>query len=92
VKSANGAYNIWAILSLDLFMAIFWLASLGANAALRAAFTTPVQIEACYNDGSMISSNTCIVSKRALEKRAAVAGELGLALMSAIAGLSALEW
>jgi hypothetical protein len=92
VKSANGGYNIWAILSLDLFMAIFWLASLGANAALRASFKYDVNVEACFNDGSMINSNTCIVSKRALEKRAAVAGEVGLALMSAIAGVSALEW
>ena len=73
-------------------MAIFWLASLGANAALRASFKYDVNVEACFNDGSMINSNTCIVSKRALEKRAAVAGEVGLALMSAIAGVSALEW
>jgi hypothetical protein len=90
-KSANGAYNIWAILALDLFMAIFWLASLGANAALRATFVNPVNIEACFDDGSLTSSTTCITSKRSLEKRA-VATPLGLALMSAIAGVSALEW
>jgi hypothetical protein len=92
VKSARGAYNIWAILALDLFMAVFWLASLGANAALRATFVTPVNIEACFDDGSLTSSTTCITSKRSLEKRAAVASPLGLALMSAIAGVSALEW
>lgn len=68
-------------------MVIFWLASLGANADLRARFNTPVTIESCFNDGSAISSNHCTISKRA-----AVAGEVGLALMSAVAGVSALEW
>jgi len=87
VASARGSYNIWAVLSLDLTMVIFWLASLGANADLRARFNTPVTIESCFNDGSAISSNHCTISKRA-----AVAGEVGLALMSAVAGVSALEW
>jgi len=92
VPSARGAYNIWAILSLDLFMAIMWLASMGANAAQRAAFRYSVTVEGCYNDGSAISSNHCIVSKkRDLEKRAAVADDGGLAMMAAIAGLSALQ-
>jgi hypothetical protein len=86
VPSANGAYNIWAILALDFVMAVFWLASLGANAAQRASFNVTVNIESCYNDGSAISSNHCIVSKRA------VADKTGLAVMSAIAGLSALTW
>ncbi|KAK3349790.1 hypothetical protein B0T25DRAFT_249378 [Lasiosphaeria hispida] len=90
VPSARGAYNIWAVLSLDLLMAIFWLASMGANAANRAAFKFDVDVEYCYNDGSTVSSNHCVVSKRDLERRAAVAGSVGLACMSAIAGLSAL--
>ncbi|EAQ85374.1 hypothetical protein CHGG_09388 [Chaetomium globosum CBS 148.51] len=87
VASARGAYNIWAVLSLDLTMVIFWLASLGANAELRASFNVPVNVESCFNDGSAINSNHCTVSKRA-----AVAGPVGLALISAIAGVSALEW
>lgn len=87
VTSARGAYNIWAVLSLDFTMVIFWLASLGANAELRARFNVPVNVEACFNDGSAISSNHCTISKRA-----AVAGPVGLALMSAVAGVSALEW
>ncbi|KAK3944403.1 hypothetical protein QBC46DRAFT_251896 [Diplogelasinospora grovesii] len=91
VPSANGAYNIWAILSLDLLMAIFWLSSMGANAALRASFVYDVIVDGCYNDGSAVSSNHCIVSKRGMEKRAAVASAAGLAEISAIAGLSALE-
>jgi hypothetical protein len=73
VPSARGAYNIWAILSLDFVMAIFWLASLGANAALRASFSIPV-----YNS-------------RSLGKRDFANNEQ-LAIMSAIAGVSALVW
>jgi hypothetical protein len=91
VTSARAGYQIWAVLALDFLMALFWLASLGANAQLRASFTTPVNIESCYNDGSTISSNHCTVSS-AKVKRAAVADALGLALMSAVAGVSALEW
>ncbi|KAK3940435.1 hypothetical protein QBC46DRAFT_385378 [Diplogelasinospora grovesii] len=91
VPSANGAYNIWAVLALDLLMAIFWLSSMGANAALRASFVYDVTVDGCYNDGSAVSSNHCIVSRRGIEKRAAVASAAGLAEISAIAGLSALE-
>ncbi|KAL2018084.1 hypothetical protein VTK56DRAFT_1270 [Thermocarpiscus australiensis] len=91
VPSANAAHNIWAVLALDFLMALFWLASLGANAALRATFTNPVTA-ACWDDGSAINSNHCIVSKRELEKRAAVANSGALAMISAIAGLSALMW
>lgn len=91
-SGAHAAYNIWAVLSLDLFMAILWLASMGANAALRATFTESVTIDGCYNDGGAVSSNHCTVSKRELAKRAAVASKSGLAVISAIAGLSALVW
>lgn len=87
VAGARKGYNIWAILSLDLFMAIFWLACMGANAALRATFTQDVTIEQCYNDGSTINSSTCTISRRGT-----VATPVGLALISAIAGLSALNW
>ncbi|KAM7208305.1 hypothetical protein V8F20_001283 [Naviculisporaceae sp. PSN 640] len=90
VAGAHKGYNIWAILSLDLFIAIFWLASMGANAALRATFTEKVSVS-CYNDGSAISSNKCTYNNK-VKKRAAVADDVGLALMSAIAGLSALNW
>ncbi|KAL2130140.1 hypothetical protein VTI74DRAFT_6829 [Chaetomium olivicolor] len=88
VPAAHKAYNIWAVLSLDFLMAVFWLASLGANAALRADFNTPVTITGCYNDGSAVSSNHCTV----VRKRGAVADKGGLSIMSAVAGLSALNW
>ncbi|KAM7199987.1 hypothetical protein V8F33_004161 [Rhypophila sp. PSN 637] len=87
VTSAHKGYNIWAILSLDLFMAILWLASMGANAALRASFTSKVNVT-CYNDGSAINSNKCYGKRDGI----AVADDAGLAVMSAIAGLSALNW
>ena len=87
MASARGAYNIWAVLSLDLTMVIFWLASLGANAELRTQFTVPVNIQECFDEGSAISSKHCTVYKRA-----AVASPTGLALIGAIAGVGALEW
>jgi len=90
VPDARGLYNIWAVLALDLLMAILWLSSMGANAALRGTFKYSVTIESCYNDGSTVNSNFCTVSKRGLERRAAVANATGLAVMSSIAGLSAL--
>jgi hypothetical protein len=92
VASAQKAYNIWAVLALDGLLCLFWLACLGSNAALRASFKTPVQIESCFDDGSAISSTSCTISARSLEKRAAVAGQVGLALLSAIPAISALVW
>lgn len=94
--NCRNAYNIWAVLALDLFMAILWLSSMGANAATRAAFTVSVHAD-CYDDGSTINAGHCVVSKRSewLSKRVAVedavSGPTGLAEMSAVAGLSALE-
>ena len=91
VRAANVAYNIWAILALDLFLAILWLASMGANAALRGRFKTGVTIEGCTDNGDAVNSNSCVVS-RSMEKRAGtVATPEGLAQISAIAGLSALQ-
>ena len=92
VASARSLYQIWAVLALDLLMAIFWLASLGANAALRASFNVSVTVTGCTDDGSAISAHSCTVVKRDLAKRAAVAGPVGLAVMSAIAGVSAIMW
>ncbi len=87
VASCRQAYNIWAVLALDFLMALFWLASLGANAALRASFNQRVTVTGCYDDGSTVSANHCTIAKRAT-----VVSDTGLAVMSAIAGLSALQW
>lgn len=90
--NCRNAYNIWAILSLDLFMAILWLSSMGANAALRGTFTVSVNAD-CWDDGSAVNAGHCVVERQStgLSKRFAVAGKAGLAEMSAVAGLSALE-
>jgi len=92
--NCRNAYNIWAILALDLLMAIFWLSSMGANAALRATFVVDVNAS-CWDDGSAVNAGHCVVSRRSingLSKRVvAVAGQAALAELSAIAGLSALE-
>jgi hypothetical protein len=90
--NCRNAYNIWAILSLDLFMAILWLSSMGANAALRASFVYNVNAD-CYDDGSAVNAGHCTIWKRreGLTKRVtAVAGQTALAEISAVAGLSAL--
>ena len=65
---------------------------MGANAALRGTFTVDVNAD-CYDDGSAVNSGYCVVSRRSggLSKRMAVATQAGLAEMSAIAGLSAIE-
>jgi hypothetical protein len=88
VKSANVAYNIWAVLALDLLMAIFWLASMGANAALRAQFKDNVNVQSCFENGQITNSRTCTFTKRDPN---ALADQAGLAMISAIAGLSALQ-
>lgn len=78
-------------MSLDLLMAIFWLSSIGANAALRASFTVSVNAD-CWSDGSAVNSGHCNIYRRdgTLEKRVAVATKTGLACIAATAGLSAL--
>ncbi|KAI0115722.1 hypothetical protein GGR51DRAFT_555599 [Nemania sp. FL0031] len=82
--ACRSGYNTWAILSLDFFMMVLWLASLGANAAFRASFVTPVDAE-CYDDGSAVNAGHCVIYKRA-----AVANATGRSLISAVAGVSAI--
>ncbi|KAH6654295.1 hypothetical protein BKA67DRAFT_658602 [Truncatella angustata] len=84
VSSCHGAYNTWAILSLDGLMIIFWLSAMGAVAAQRGEFKYSVQAS-CFSDGSTINSGSCVIYKRAY-----VANDTALAVMSAVAGVSAL--
>ncbi|KAI5855042.1 hypothetical protein GGS23DRAFT_608250 [Durotheca rogersii] len=84
VPACQRAYNTWAVLALDLLMVIFWLAAMGATAQLRSRFTIPVSAT-CVSDGSAINSGRCTVWKRA-----GVATNSALAVLSGIAGLSAL--
>ncbi|KAE9381123.1 hypothetical protein N431DRAFT_306763, partial [Stipitochalara longipes BDJ] len=90
ISSLNSFWNQFAVIGADAVMILFWLSSMGASAALRIAFRYPVTVDGCYSDGSTINSETCVV-ERGLEKRGAVASNAGLSMMSAVAGLSALE-
>ncbi|KAI1448522.1 hypothetical protein F5Y02DRAFT_310728 [Annulohypoxylon stygium] len=82
--SCRRAYNTWAILSLDAMMIIFWLAAMAAVANRRSQFTVSVTAS-CYSDGSTINSGHCTVYKRA-----GVATQAALGVLSGIAGVSAL--
>lgn len=86
LPSAHQAYNIIAVLALDGFLVIMWLATFAAVAAKRAAFVVDVDVGSCYSDGSLIDSKTCFT------KRGVILFESGLAIMAAIAGLGALVW
>lgn len=81
-------------MALDLFMAILWLASLGSNAALRAAFNAKVRVGDCYSTGSAFNSHYCDVYRRLARRgnSGALASDTGLALIATIAGLSSLQW
>ncbi|KAF3000357.1 hypothetical protein E8E14_004315 [Neopestalotiopsis sp. 37M] len=85
-STCHGAYNTWAILSLDGLMIIFWLSAMGAVAAKRGDFTIPVNAD-CTSDGSAVNSGHCTISN----KRAGVgvATYAALDIMSAVAGLCA---
>lgn len=76
-RAVKKAYNKWAVLALEIVMIIFWLAAMGALAALRAAFTVPVDIY--YN-------------KRSLFKRYFYtwASDSYLAILAASAGVAAI--
>ena len=68
---------MWAVLALDALMVVFWLSAMGAMAALRAAFTIDITL-----------------SKRELVKRYYYytwAGSTYLAILSAAAGVAAIE-
>lgn len=85
IPGANPAYNVFAVLALDAFMMIMWLATMGAVAAKRSTFIYSVRAS-CSTDGSLINSGSCTIYKRAI-----VMSYGALDMMSAIAGLSALQ-
>ncbi|KAH7038051.1 uncharacterized protein B0I36DRAFT_359663 [Microdochium trichocladiopsis] len=88
VPACRRAYNVYATLALDVLMIIFWLASLGALAAYRATFNTPVNAS-CSSNGSLVDSGECVISKRA-RGGTSVATKGALNLVSGAAGVSAL--
>ncbi|KZL79024.1 g-protein coupled receptor protein [Colletotrichum incanum] len=86
VPSFRSLYHTYAVLALDLFLVILWLATMGASAARRATFVVPVTAS-CSSDGSAINSGRCTILKRYI-----VMGKGALAMFAAIAGLSALQF
>ncbi|KAL2211391.1 hypothetical protein CC79DRAFT_1363695 [Sarocladium strictum] len=86
VRSCHQAYHIIAVMVLDGFMVILWLATFAAVAAKRAQFVVDVSVSNCYDDGSLLDSKTCF------KKRAVILFKSGQAMMSAEAGLGALVW
>ena len=69
---------MWAVLALDIVMVVFWLSAMGSLAALRAAFTIPVDVT---------------YYKREIVKRYVYtwAGDTYLAILAASAGVAAIE-
>ncbi|KAG6254198.1 hypothetical protein E4U23_006678 [Claviceps purpurea] len=90
ISSWQKAYHVVAVLALEAFLVVLWLATFAAAAARRASFKVQASTSYCYDDGSYINSLTCFW-KRALEKRA-VLFKSGQDMFSAIAGLGALVW
>lgn len=87
VAACAGGYNYWALLALEIFGVLFWLSSMAALAATRAAFVFPTEINGCVNYGY---GGVCYKKRDIIEKRA-VATYGYLDMMSATAGLSAIE-
>ncbi|KAK4225146.1 hypothetical protein QBC38DRAFT_531389 [Podospora fimiseda] len=90
VTSARGAYNIWAVMSLDLFIAILWLASMGANAALRQAFNSKITVNGCYDTGSTFNAHYCWRRLAKRGREGAIASDLALNMIALISGVSAI--
>lgn len=91
VPSAHSLYHVIAVIVLDAFMFVMWLATFAATAARRAQFIYDVDVNHCYNDGSLTNSNFCY-RKREIEKRAILLFKTGQDMMAAMAGLGALVW
>jgi len=90
-QSLHHLYHIFAVLGMELFLVIMWLSAMGAVAATRASFKYDVTIDECYNDGTLVSSNFCTISKRELAKRAVILTRMGQYGMVVTACLCALE-
>ncbi|KAI1640988.1 hypothetical protein F4809DRAFT_637119 [Biscogniauxia mediterranea] len=88
-STCRTGYNAWAVLSLDALMIVFWLSSMAAVADRRSKFTVAVTAS-CSSDGSAINSGQCTVYRRDDDDVVGVASQGALAVLSAVAGVSAL--
>lgn len=94
ITAWHSGYNYWAVLALDIFGVVFWLASMGALAATRAAFIFPTTISGCGHSGD-IGGGYCFKRRQleSLNKRDAYVASYGyLNLMSGAAGVSAINF
>lgn len=89
----HSLYHIIAVLVLEGWMVIMWLACFASVAARRAKFVVPTTVDNCFSDGSLVGSHYCTeVRKREILKREVLLFKGGQAGMSAAAGLGALCW
>ncbi|POR37837.1 Uncharacterized protein TPAR_01970 [Tolypocladium paradoxum] len=87
VSAWHAGYHIIAVLALDAFLVVLWLAAWAAAAAKRAMFKVPVTVSQCFDNGGAFNSKNCVF-KRAIP----LLFKKGMDEMSAIAGLGALVW
>lgn len=85
ITAWHQAYNIYAVLSLDGFLIMMWLAAFADVAAKRSTFVYNVDAD-CISDGDAINSGKCVVYKREI-----IMSYGALDMMSAAAGIGALE-
>ncbi|KND87289.1 hypothetical protein TOPH_08065 [Tolypocladium ophioglossoides CBS 100239] len=88
VPDWHAGYHIVAVLALDAFLLILWLAAWAAAAAKRALFKVPTTVSGCVDNGSTFNSKNCFVKRDSIE----ILFKRGLDEMAAIAGLGALVW
>ncbi|KEY74009.1 hypothetical protein S7711_02603 [Stachybotrys chartarum IBT 7711] len=88
VAILHQGYHIFAVLALDGFMMILWLATFAAVAANRAQFRYSVSVSQCYDDGGLIDAVTCFRKRQ----ENVILFESGQDMYSAVAGLGALVW
>jgi hypothetical protein len=80
-------YHVVAVIVLDGVMMILWLATFAAVAAKRAKFVFNVSVNGCFNDGSILNSETCFTKRSNV-----ILFKSGGDMLAAIAGLGALVW
>ncbi|KAG9254844.1 G-protein coupled receptor protein [Emericellopsis atlantica] len=88
LPALHKAYHIIAVLALEGFMVIMWLATFAAVAAERARYVVRVQTYGCFDNGSFLDSKTCLTRR----DDNVLLFKSGAAMLAAIAGLGALMW
>ncbi|UNI23052.1 hypothetical protein JDV02_008895 [Purpureocillium takamizusanense] len=90
VSAWHVGYHVLAVVVLDGFMLVMWLAAWAAVAARRATFRIPTSVSECFDNGDLVNSKSCM-RKRDIFRRD-ILFKKGQAQMSAAAGIGALVW